>query len=468
MSFNNKWTLYFSSVFSTLVNIIVPLYLVRVLTTEEVGIYRIFTFYLQYFPQLIFVSGFISGFPIWANKKDNGKVYLNQSFSIILALSILGLILYIAGSFIFSSISQISVPYFLFAMSFIFYTLSFAIEEFLVASNRLELASFNILISEMIKTITVFSSIYFFKTVEALLLGFFIAFVIKVILGIIQIKKVMPLQFLWHSFIKTEVKKYAVPVSFASFLSFFVERSDQFILSIMILPKDFALYSLGCLMLPPIFILEQTLTRVTLPKLVQNEHNRDHFIHLYKTLIKDLAFYLIPSSIGLFVFAKPLIVLLYGAKYSDAAFYLSLFSFYYLLCIFPENLIHRALSKGQAIFKASLIFAPTSILLTLILSILFGPTGAILAMLLTKLTQKIYFYFEIKKLLNLTQKEIFPTKELLIYTFWSLLLGAIFTLIKNNFINEEQWMFIGILSFIIIYLSMNTKSLKSIIGDIKK
>lgn len=457
---NHQWFLFLSTTLASLVNLVLPLVLVRILTPTEVGEYKIFFLYLQSVPALFFASGILTGVPYWSTRKENGKVYLQQAFSILLLIVFLFFILSLISYFPLNAIGISSPHYMVFVISSMLWMISPFFEEVLISDGKLAKASALIFISEFVRASCMVAAAVYLKSLSMVLLSFLLALLIKILLGAYWTYQTGVLNFTWIESIKSQVLKYALPLSTATFFSFFIEKSDQIILTFFIPAEEFAAYSLACLTIPPLLMLEQSITRVLMPKLARAEDNSVTMVEEYKKSVVNLGLLVIPAVIGLITFSKPIIVLLFGNIYQSGHWYLKLYAISYLFLLFPHDLFHRAKNQSQWIMKTYFFISPVGLVLTFTLTLFFKAWGALIALLITKLIFKLVYFINIREMLGTTFIKIIPTKELGYFTLISLLLmvGSVST--QAFFPSELHWLIIAGSSFLVIYLLCTKKFLQ--------
>lgn len=456
---NHQWFLFLSTTLASLVNLILPLVLVRILSPQQVGEYKIFFLYLQSVPSLFFASGIMSGIPIWSTRKENGKVYLQQAFSILILIIFLFMFLGLISFYPLKALGITSSFAMVFLFSSMLWMLSPFFEEVLIAENRLVKASALIFISEAVRAICMVSAAIYFKNLNLVLMGFLAALVIKILLGTYWVYPLGVMRFTWIESIKAQVLKFALPLSTATFFSFFIEKSDQIILTFFIPAKEFAAYSLACLTIPPLIMLEQSITRVLMPKLARLQDDTNLMITEYQKAVTNIGLLVIPATIGLVTFSQPIIILLFGKTYEASHWYLKLYAISYLFFIVPHDLFHRAKDKSNWIMKTYFYISPIGLALTFMLTILFKAWGALLALLITKLIFKIVYFLDMKASFYIELNNFFPTKALAYFSLISLILMGISYGTKSFFDSDFRWMVVMGSIFLVGYLACTRKYL---------
>lgn len=457
---NRQWFLFLASTLASLVNLFLPLVLVRILSPSEMGEYKIFYLYIQSIPMLFFASGILSGIPYWSGRKENGQIYLQQAFSLLLLIIFLFLILGLLGFYPVKLIGITTTNYFIFIFSSMLWMVSPFFEEVLIAEGSIAKASSLILFSESLKALVMILAAIKTHDITMVFWGFFIFLMFKILLGSYLTKHLHILKLTWIESIKTQVLKYSLPLSTATFFSVFIEKSDQIILTFFITAGEFADYSLACLTIPPLFMLEQSVTRVLLPKLTRHTHEPQKIIHDYKNAITHLALLIVPAVIGMITFSRPIILILFGEGYQSGHWYLKIYALSYLFLIFPHDLVHRAFGKSQWIMKTFFIISPIGLFLTLSLTFLFKAWGALTALLITKIIFKLIYLNDIKIILNTRINHLIPTKTIAYFFIIASILMTLSLATKSFFSSELKWFIMMGSTFFVSYLLSTKKYLQ--------
>jgi hypothetical protein len=248
-----------------------------------------------------------------------------------------------------------------------------------------------------------------------------------------------------------------LPVSVAEILQAFVARADQVILSAFIAASDFAFYAIGCLVVPPLYIIEQSVTRVLIPQLSDAFANRrgKDAAALYAKAVDQIGFIVIPAVAGMVVFAHPIIRLLFTERYASAAGYLTVFAFTYLFFMIPYDAVPRACGQAGWILKFCATFSVMSLGCAAGLTLAFGPYGALAALLLTRTGMTIYSINYMRHQHNWMLRELLPLDALRHYAFISLALSLASLLLQPLFSSELAWFLVcgvlfGVLYFVLL------------------
>jgi O-antigen/teichoic acid export membrane protein len=406
-------------------------------------------------PILTLASGLTNGLPIWAQKKENGHVLLQQALSLyfifIFSTAFMGIILYFPLKFLGYSLNQ----YVYFILCSCVFLLSYYFDELFIAKGMVSLAGKVVAFFEIIKAVSFLIFAFQGMPIEGLFLVYAILLALKCVVSFYWLKGSQKFNFIWIESVKRDILDFSFPLSLSNLLTFLLDKSDQLILTFFASKAMFGYYSIGCLLIPPLLILEQSVTRVVLPQLSEKFIGQkiSEMTLLYRQAVKDIAWLNIPGAIGLMIFAKPIITLLFGANYESAVIFTRLFSFYYLSIIFPPDVLFRSMGDSKTILKLNALFAPLSLGLCLILSFYYQAYGALIAYLLMKPIRSFVFLALAKSKLEIQLRDLLPTKDLAKYLSVSFALGLLSFLTNSFFPNERSWFFVMGGFFFLFYLT---------------
>lgn len=460
-----QFRLYFFSTIASLVNLFLPIILVRKYSPDEIGLFKIFFLYLMNMPILTLASGLTNGLPLWAQKKENGHVFLQQALSLylifIFTTLFVGFILYYPLHFLGYSFNQ----YFYFILCSCLFLLSYYFDELFIAKGLVSLSGKLVGTFEIIKASLFLISAFQGMNIEGLFLIYAILLFMKCAICFYLLKDTQRFNFIWIESVKKDIINFSFPLSISNLLTFLLDKSDQLILTFFASKAMFGFYSIGCLLIPPLLILEQSVTRVTLPQLSEKYIGQkiNELTALYRKAVKDIAWLNIPGAIGLMIFSRPIITLLFGPNYEMAVIFTRLFSIFYLIIIFPPDLLFRSMGDSKVILKLNALFAPLSLGLCLLLSFHYQAYGTLIAYLLIKPIRTYVFLALAKSKLEISLIDLVPLKDLIKYSSISLVLGLLSILTYSLFPNERTWFFMMGGFFFVIYLIFSWSDVKHFI-----
>lgn len=419
-----------------------PLILVRLLNREEVGIFKVFFLYLSLFPLFSGAGGVMNGLFYWAGQKDEQVTALQASGVLLLAAAFLWIVLsflffdplmkltgwnaVILSCFILSMLGALAGPFF---------------EDSAIATGRIWTGALFLSGFELVRTSAILVTVLITGSLTAVLLVHVITSVLRVLCGYLWASRfsLFSLRLEWQSVKKVIV--YATPISIAWAFGVFIKSADQLILSTIVSPEAFALYSIGCLSIPPLFIYEQSITRVLIPRLAESFAEKEHTkaASLFREAVANLSLIYIPSIVGLALFARPIIQILFTPEYADAAFYLEIFSLSYLLNIFPYDSVARAQGDSPWIMRTFIAFSIVTALLVYPVTLIAGPVGALISFLIVGTALRLYALRYSLKRAEWNLRAMFPFSSLAKALLLSLLLGSLCLVAKPLFSSQTSW-----------------------------
>ena len=305
-------------------------------------------------PFFAFSTGFISGLPYWAGQEQKRTSAIQISGMLILfAAVIASIVSYFCEGMLAPPFVGVKWVSLLFGLSVLGQVSCSFFEDASVATGRLYLGVGLSFTGEFIRTASIVTVALIYRDITAVIITHTIISLVRAAVGIIWARKLNMLGCDWDFETLKEVVRYALPVSTAAVFGFFMGSADQFILSRNISAAEFAVYSIGCLIVPPVIVYEQSVTRVMIPLLAKAFANNDtpRASELYRSAVRTMAFFFTPLVMGLMVFASPFFTLLFTDKFSSAAqvFQVAVWLNYFA-CI-PSDAVPRATGKGRWILN---------------------------------------------------------------------------------------------------------------------
>lgn len=470
----SHWPISILSSIASLVNLFMPLVLVRYLTTEEVGLFKIFFLYLTMVPALSFVSGFLDGIAYWSGQREHRRrVALQMSATMMFSVGFLFSLLAILVHEPISQLLQWPESHtLLFAISLFGAIAGTYLEESVIAQGRVWFGALFFSGTEIIRAAVIIIAVIFSPSVTTVLLVHATVSVLKTFLSLILGARLGLVGLEWDAGIFKEALRYAMPVSGAWVFGIFVAHADQFILSFYIPPTEFAFYTIGCLLIPPLFIIEHSICRVMIPQLSEafTAAKSDRAARLYREASENIAFLIIPAVTGMFIFAEPIIELLFTKTYLRAAEYLQIFCFSYLAIIIPFDAVARARAISGWLFKSFVIFSFISLVLTLALIVPYGAFGALVALLLVRFSMRLYSIRFMRHTVGWSLREMLPLFPLFQFSIVSIGLAIFCELLRTVISNDLLWFLVGGLFFTGFYFLILSvwKVRRFVSGDVGK
>lgn len=455
------WPIFLLSSASSIANLFLPIILVRLLSPADVGIYKIFFLHLSAIPFLFMAGGPINSVYYWVGKDQNEKhKYLQSSWMLSLILSALVLILGVPLAHYIAPKLNLSTEYFMvLIMCGFLWCPGGHITETKIALGQTVFGSLYDTLFELLKSVGFILIAWKFKDVRLLFYTFLVILAVKFFITLfIGLKdKVIALNI--DSKRLKEVFSYCLPISLSALFAFFVDKIDMLILSGYLSNEDFAFYSMGCFIVPPLFLLDMSVQKILIPKIssAYNENRKEESSLFFRKAISDISFLMIPAIFGLIFFAKPIITLLYTDQYIQSVPYLQIFALSYLLIIIPHDAIPRATGKTSWIFKIYLLTTPISLLAVFLTAKYFDAKSTLIVAIAIRFIPKILGLIYSKSIMNWKFNDMIPYKKLFLYITFSSVLTALSYLCLPLFSSELLWFLVCGGLFALIYLSVVTR-----------
>lgn len=455
---NGHWPVFLLSSLSSIGNLFLPIILVRLLSPEDIGVYKIFFLHMAAIPFIFMSGGPMHSVFYWAGRKseERGR-YLNATWAWTLFLSVLVLI--VGLPFREWVANHLDIPHQYVVLLLLTGALFSPTGHYTESSIALgkNMGSVFDTISELLKSAGFIFIAWKYRDLSALFI-FFAAFMFLKLLVMVYLNKQQ--NGIGLSTDKEHLSKvfmYSLPMSISGLLGFFVDKVDMLFLSSHLDASSFAFYSLGCLAVPPLYLLEMSVQKVLIPSISKTylTHEWAEGSAAFRKAIKDISFLIIPSIFGLITFATPIVRMLYTEQYLESVPYLQIFAFSYLLLIFPHDTVARATGKTSWILKMYLIITPLSLAAAYYAANHYGAQAVLMITIIIKFVPKILGLKLSKQLMNWQWNEMFPVKHLFLFSGICLSLSIGCLLMKVFFENDIVWFLVCGGAFGVIYLALS-------------
>lgn len=211
-----------------------------------------------------------------------------------------------------------------------------------------------------------------------------------------------------------EIFKYGLPLSFTHLSSFLFVQTNIIILSIYTDSTNVALYSISAFLLARLLIVSFSIGMGLGPKFaVIKEASSDSDLLVLKTGILFSLMFAVPIFIMANVIGDELLLILFGSKYSDSSWILSMMGYFFIMqsivAVIGPVLDYSGHAKKRA--KATFIGGLVNIVLSVYLVESMGVRGVIIS---TIAGYCIVFIVSMYELINITNYTIFFNKKTLL------------------------------------------------------
>lgn len=382
----------------------------RRLEPTSVGEFKVFFLYLAAVPALSLGVGFTNGTYLWGSDSVNGTNKSRAAFSLaLLSGSAASIVVLLAGIF-----SGWSTTLLLFALACPPIVAGTIYEASLVATEQIRKAALFSSSFEFIRVSSILAALLMGYSVTLIISFYVLASWAKLFAAGASLGILSPVATSFRN-VRPTLLKYAVPVSIAAIFDLLVLNADRYVLSTFLLPSDFAIYAFGCLMIPPLFVVEQSINQVLIPKIARAEPGSRAAVGHFRSAVEDLLLILLPATAGLIALSNPLMRFLFTERYGDGSIFLAWYAIFYSLLAIPQDVLARARGDSAWILRASVIFGTVAIFASLIGAKYFGALGALQAFLLVQAGRRIYalLYFAREEKCSFTK--MFPTQSALVF-----------------------------------------------------
>jgi O-antigen/teichoic acid export membrane protein len=219
---------------------------------------------------------------------------------------------------------------------------------------------------------------------------------------------------LWDRGILRAQVLYSLPL----WLSFIVGATrayvDKFLVVFLYRPEDFAVYSRGAFELPLIGLVPFALSSLLAPRFAES-YSRGavgEIVALWREMARNVAQLFFPLFVFCFIFAEPIITLLFTSQYAGGV---AIFRIY--LCLLPLRIVSYktiliATGETKPILGGATLAFVASIFLGIALERAFGLSGPALGNVLGEILGFGYMLWHSKRVLEVSWMELIPFREL--------------------------------------------------------
>ncbi len=423
--------------------LLISIFLSRLLSIEEYANYRqtilVFSF-LTPFLTLGFDRAVYYNFE--KNKTNHGEQILNAQYAMISVALLFSLFFILGGAGLISKLfnnPHIEMGIILYSIYMIFNAPVLLLQPVLVINQKVKLLSIFNIFNKFASLIIVVFVAYFYKNatsvIIAILFSGIISFVIVEILLLKNTSKIFDKKI--NKDILNNYKVIGLPLLAASIMGIAGKNIDKFLISLMMTPKDLAIYANGAIEIPLIGAITGAIMVVILSdftKLLNNGKVKETF-ELWNKAVEMTSSILIPLMYILLLNADWLIVALYGEKYVDSAKPFKAYLFLLPIRTMVFSSIITASGKTKIITKGALIFLISNVILSIIFIKIFSFVGPAIATVISAYLTGLYLSYKINNLYNVGFFKIFALPKVFLYLLFGFISYFITNLILHNNLN---------------------------------
>ena len=248
-----------------------------------------------------------------------------------------------------------------------------------------------------------------------------------------------------------DVFQYSLPLGLASIVGMLSVQLDKLVISGFFTPEQYAVFSIGAMELPFISILNNSVNAILLPHVSADP---GQLSDVYRASVRKNALIIFPFAALGFLFAKPLITLLYTDVYLAAVPYFRVYLLILPLRVATYGIIFMALKKTKYIMTNAIVTLGLNLILNLILVKTIGMMGAAIAtVIVTWLSVALYLHW-IKNKLQLSLKALFPVKAIVKTALVAAAAGLLSAGVLWIFGGDWGFQFLSLGVYLISYLGL--------------
>ncbi len=349
------------------VRLILPYFLVRLMTVADFGAYRQF-FLLEVYIASLFQLGLNQAlyYFIPRDERNAGAYFLN---SVLMNVVVFTTAFAAIGAFAgplsrWLNMAILADAFWLLAVHTVLLMLTSACDCYLTARQRIRSSAVFEIGGQVIVSLATVAAAYATRRLDVVLLALVAARGVQLAAMLAYIHHRMHGFAAERYFFGLRVQiRYGVTLGVAGTLSMMLARLGDFFVSRYYGTEVYAVYSVGCTEIPVIQIFTQSLAMVALSQFASLElqHDREGIRRLWRKILTSTYAVTLPTIAFLLLVAKPLIVFMFTGTYADAVPIFQINTLLKLHLLFNATLVLRAMDRnGVSIWvnAATLLAAP--------------------------------------------------------------------------------------------------------------
>ncbi|MFH2053029.1 MAG: oligosaccharide flippase family protein [bacterium] len=339
------------------IRIILPIFLVRVLTKEEFGAYSQF-FLLETLIQTIFQMGVSQSLYYFVPRdRDNSAAYLLNSVLLnTLIYSGAYILIYLFRDTVAAQTGmQIVITLFWYLAPYsLIMVLNVTVLTYMTATQNIKTASVLTIIREVVAILVAVPVAYIYRDLHAVILALVGARALSLVINILVVHfKIRGFRSKTFFFGIREQVRYGVVLGLAGTVWVYSLRFHELMVSRNYDLETYAIYAAGCKQIPFMQFISQALVAVALGQFAILIKNQDWNAvrELWNRVLGTMYGIGVPLTLLFFVFAKPLVVLMFTPEYVDAVPIFRMNLLAGLGLVLNSTLILRGLNRNDITLK---------------------------------------------------------------------------------------------------------------------
>ena len=427
-----------SKVIVMIIGMVSSMLLSRFRTLEEYGTYSQLILTIQ-LSISIFTFGLpnaINYFLVNTEVLESKKKFLSIYYTLSTLLSILiGIVLLLFSPVISSYFQNDSIMAYLYVFALLPWTIviSSSIENVLIVYGKTKvLLYYRVSNSIMLLLAIIVSTIFKFSFNLYLIIYTSIQCFFALIVYMLVQNIVGKLKMTLDKKLIIKIVKFSVPIGLSTMVGTIGIELDKLVIGYFFNTEELAIYTNAAREMP-ITIISASLSAVLMPKLIQALKNNkiQRTINLWGNSITVSYIFICFFVTVLFVFAAPIISLLYSEKYLPGIAIFRIYSLILLLRVTYFGMILNSVGKTKFIFYSSIFSLVLNFILNIVFLKVLGLNGPAIATFIAVLAINLVQLKFTCKELSIKFSKIFPWKDLMKISILNIILGFFFITIQK-------------------------------------
>lgn len=385
-AFEKTAALSLASGLTTILSVVLQMLSTRMLSEFDFAVYRqTFLIYTTFSPFLLL--GIPSGiYYIFVRNQKRIRAVVKEATSVLLLNGLLfSAFIALGGNRAIASLfenSELSITAIIIGPYTVFMSLTALVTPIFVYFNRIKFNAYYQALRALFCISLTSVAIWLFKDATAGILANVMTSVIMAVFGIWAVYVILPRENArMRGDSVRELLNISIPLGIATMLGTLNTNLDKWVVSTMLSPEIFAVFSLGAQEIPLISAITGAVTTVILVEMTTaiKDNKMSKAVELFRDSAKKTSILLLPIMVFFMVVANVFVGFLYTDKYKAAADIFRIYLLYLPLRTVFYGPMLIAMGKSKQILFRSLIELIANVILSVILVNLIGAIGAAVA-----------------------------------------------------------------------------------------
>ena len=380
--------LFLSKVIGYGIRIILPVFLVRLLTKEEFGIYSQF-FLLEVLIKIVFQMGVNQSlyFFIPRDRENSGAYFLN---SLLLNLVIYSSAYVVVWFFRGQIATELGMPiiydfFWYLACYSLFMMLNLCAEAYLTARQHILPAAVYTVLREILASIATLFAAFRYGTLESIFLALIVSRVLSLLIGLGYIHfRYQGFRAQRYFFGIGQQVRYGIVLGLAGTVWTLLMRSHELMVNRYFDIETYAVYAAGCRQIPILMFFGQSVYVVALSQfaVLEKQGDWEGIRKLWNRILASVYGVGVPTALFFLLVAQPLVILMFTRDYAAAVPVFRFNTLANLSFMLNPSLVLRAMNRNDLTLKVHLAVLAIAPLVLYGGMQLWGTTGIIAAHML--------------------------------------------------------------------------------------